>query len=171
MSLISASGGAGSAPLGRGRRQRSGQVRLGPPPPANFGGLVLGCIEAKFCKKICVGKLSPRSTQCTPLHSSAISIANKNRPAQAAAAGFERRVPRVRRRPRPPPSRPRRRRSGVRSEVNSELNFPSNFEGLVLGCIEAKFFKKICVGIRIYLKYALESSRRDLHNALLCTVL
>ena len=41
---------------------------------ANFRGLVLGCIEAKFCKKICVGKLSPRSTQCTPLHRSAISI-------------------------------------------------------------------------------------------------
>ena len=36
---------------------------------ANFGGAVLGCIEAKFCKKICVWKLSPRSTQCTPLHS------------------------------------------------------------------------------------------------------
>jgi hypothetical protein len=30
--------------------------------------IVLGCIEAKFCKKILVGKLSPRSTQCTPLH-------------------------------------------------------------------------------------------------------
>ena len=41
---------------------------------ANLTGLVLGCIEAKFCEKICVGKLSPRSTQCTPLHSSAISI-------------------------------------------------------------------------------------------------
>ena len=36
---------------------------------ANLTGLVLGCIEANFCKKICVGKLSPRSTQCTPLHS------------------------------------------------------------------------------------------------------
>ena len=38
--------------------------------------LVIGCIEAKFCKKICVGigKLSPRSTQCTPLHRSLISI-------------------------------------------------------------------------------------------------
>ena len=24
------------------------------PVPANFTGLVLGCIEAKFCKKICV---------------------------------------------------------------------------------------------------------------------
>ena len=35
---------------------------------ANFTGLVLGCIEAKICNKICVGKLSPRSTQCTPLH-------------------------------------------------------------------------------------------------------
>ena len=33
-------------------------------------GLVLGCIEAKFCKQILVGKLSPRSTQCTPLHRS-----------------------------------------------------------------------------------------------------
>ena len=42
---------------------------------ANFTGLVLGCIEAKVCKKICVGigKLSPRSTQCTPLHRSQCS--------------------------------------------------------------------------------------------------
>ena len=31
---------------------------------ANLTGLVLGCIEANFCKKICVWKLSPRSTQC-----------------------------------------------------------------------------------------------------------
>ena len=45
---------------------------------ANLTGLVLGCIEAKFCKKICVWKLSPRSTQCTPLHSSAISKFAKN---------------------------------------------------------------------------------------------
>ena len=37
---------------------------------ANFTSLVLGCIEAKFCKYILVGKLSPRSTQCTPLHRS-----------------------------------------------------------------------------------------------------
>ena len=44
---------------------------------ANFTGLIIGCIEANFCKKICVGKLSPRSTQCTPLHSSAISIFTK----------------------------------------------------------------------------------------------
>ena len=35
---------------------------------ANLTGLVLGCIEAKFCKKICVWTLSPRSTQCIPLH-------------------------------------------------------------------------------------------------------
>ena len=35
---------------------------------ANLTGLVLSCIEAKFSKKICVGKLSPKSTQCTPLH-------------------------------------------------------------------------------------------------------
>ena len=51
----------------------------------------------------------------------------------------------------------------------------------VIGCIEAKICKKTCVGIRIYLKRRLrkgddwkkkiwfESSRRDLHNALLCT--
>ena len=37
---------------------------------ANLKGLVLGCIEAKFCNKICVGKLSPRPTQCTPVHRS-----------------------------------------------------------------------------------------------------
>ena len=41
---------------------------------ANFTRLVLGCIEAKFCKEMLVGKLSPRSTQCTLLHSSAISF-------------------------------------------------------------------------------------------------
>ena len=35
---------------------------------ANWTGLVLGCIETKFCKKICVWKLSPRSTPSTPLH-------------------------------------------------------------------------------------------------------
>ena len=40
----------------------------------NLTRLVLCCIEAKFRKKICVGKLSPRSTQCTPLHRSLISI-------------------------------------------------------------------------------------------------
>ena len=33
--------------------------------PPNFRRLVLGCIEATFCKQILVGKLSPRSTQCT----------------------------------------------------------------------------------------------------------
>ena len=42
--------------------------------PPNFEGLVLGCIDADFCKYILVGKLSPRSTQCTPLHRSLISI-------------------------------------------------------------------------------------------------
>ena len=42
--------------------------------PANLTGLVLGCIEAKICNKMCVWKLSPRSTQCTPLHSSVISF-------------------------------------------------------------------------------------------------
>ena len=34
---------------------------------------MLLCIEAKFCNKICVVKLSPRSTRCTPLHRSLIS--------------------------------------------------------------------------------------------------
>ena len=38
---------------------------------------------------------------------------------------------------------------------------PANFRGLVLGCIEAKFVRK----------YAFESPRRDLLNALLCTAL
>ena len=59
----------------------AGPTSAAPPPErfvyrerANFTRLVLGggggggCIEAKFCKKICVGKLSPRSTKCTPLH-------------------------------------------------------------------------------------------------------
>ena len=41
----------------------------------------------------------------------------------------------------------------------------ANFKGLVIGCIEAKFCKQICVGI------SLECSRRDLRNALLCTFL
>ena len=35
----------------------------------NFTRLVLGCIEAKFCKKICVGKLSPRSSEIYTMHS------------------------------------------------------------------------------------------------------
>ena len=43
---------------------------------SNFevSGFVFSCIETKSCKKILVGKLSPRSTQCTPLHRSLISI-------------------------------------------------------------------------------------------------
>ena len=41
---------------------------------ANFTRLVNGCIEAKFCNKICVGKLSPRSTRCTYA-----SLGEKNR--------------------------------------------------------------------------------------------
>ena len=44
------------------------------PPPSNFRKLVIGCIEAKFCEKILVGKLSPKSTQCPPLHRSPVSI-------------------------------------------------------------------------------------------------
>ena len=41
-----------------GPRARVGQ----PAHDSILTGLVLGYIEAKFCKKICVGKLSPRST-------------------------------------------------------------------------------------------------------------
>ena len=67
----------------RGLRQEMREASLGRRKAAllgraNLPGLVLGCIEAKFCKKICVWKLSPRSTQCTPLHSSAISIFCQN---------------------------------------------------------------------------------------------
>ena len=40
---------------------------------ANLKGLVNGCIEAKICNKICVGTLSPRSTQSTPLYRSLIA--------------------------------------------------------------------------------------------------
>ena len=35
---------------------------------ANFTGLVLLCIEAADCNQIFFVNLSPRSTQCTPLH-------------------------------------------------------------------------------------------------------
>ena len=65
-----------AAEVSRARFMTGGGYRL--LASANFGELVLGCIEAKFCKYILVGKLSPRSTQCTPLHSSAISIFCKN---------------------------------------------------------------------------------------------
>ena len=44
---------------------------------ANLIGLVLGSIEAKFCNKICVLKLSPRSTQRTPLHYSTLTFVFK----------------------------------------------------------------------------------------------
>ena len=37
-------------------------------------GLVLGCIEAKFAGKYSLEKLSPRSTQCTPLNRFGIHI-------------------------------------------------------------------------------------------------
>ena len=48
----------------------------------------------------------------------------------------------------------------LRTRLNNIEYFPPNFEGLVLGCIDADFASK----------YSLENSRRDLHNALLCTV-
>ena len=41
-----------------------------------------------------------------------------------------------------------------------EEGSPANFRGLVLGCMKPIFESK----------YAFESSRRDLHNALLCIV-
>ena len=67
---------------GRGVVAPAPRARRGVPPapqPAgrvltNLTGLVLGCIEVKFCKKICVRKLSPRSTRCTPLHCSKITF-------------------------------------------------------------------------------------------------
>ena len=49
-------------PRARPRPRPGGPVRG---DRANLKVLVLGCIEAKICKKICVGKLSPRSTKCT----------------------------------------------------------------------------------------------------------
>ena len=36
-----------------------------PSKTADFGRLVLGCINADFCDQILVGKLSTRSTRCT----------------------------------------------------------------------------------------------------------
>ena len=45
------------------RRVPAGSVRG---ERVNLTRLVLGCIEAKHCKKICVGKLKRRSTQCIP---------------------------------------------------------------------------------------------------------
>ena len=35
--------------------------------------LVIGCIETNICTEICVGKLSPTTTICSPLHRSIIS--------------------------------------------------------------------------------------------------
>ena len=62
---------SGTLPGSEKRRTSLASALLG---RANLTGLVLVCIEAKFCKKICVRKLSPRSTRCTPLHSSVISF-------------------------------------------------------------------------------------------------
>ena len=61
---------------GHGQLQRSEVNDSG---QANFTGLVLGCIEADFCKKICVRKLSPRSTQYSPLHRSKSRLFNNAR--------------------------------------------------------------------------------------------
>ena len=44
---------------------------------SNFTGLVLFCIDAKFCKKICVGKLLTRSTRFTCFCTVHISIFQK----------------------------------------------------------------------------------------------
>ena len=45
---------------------------------ANFRGLVLFCIDAKFCKKIFVGKLLTRSTRFTCFCTAQTSIFQKN---------------------------------------------------------------------------------------------
>ena len=47
---------------------------------ANLTRLVLGCIEAKFCNKICVGIFLPRSTKCTPLHRFGIESQKPGKP-------------------------------------------------------------------------------------------
>ena len=39
-----------------------------------FGGLVIGCIKTKFCKKICVWQHFSRSTRCAYFCTAAISI-------------------------------------------------------------------------------------------------
>ena len=55
-------------------------------------------------------------------------------------------------------SEPRRPRA---KEANDdELNFPPNFEGLVLGCIDADFFKQILVGISYLFEKKIE--KRDM---------
>ena len=50
---------------------------------------------------------------------------------------------------------------GLSSEVNIELNFSPKLRGARSRLYRRRFLQS---------KYALESSRRDLHNALLCTV-
>ena len=50
----------------------------------------------------------------------------------------------------------------LRSEVNIELKFPPQTSRGSFSAVSTPIFAS---------KYALESSRRDLHNALLCTVL
>ena len=54
------------------------------------------------------------------------------------------------------------REQRLRSEVNIELNFPPKLRGGSFSAVSTPIFAS---------KYALESSRRDLHNAILCTVL
>ena len=44
-----------------------------------FGGLVLGCIETDFCKKICVSAFFKLCKICTLLHRSTFNILAKNR--------------------------------------------------------------------------------------------
>ena len=67
------------------------------------------------------------------------------------------------------PAPPRRRRASIADVaptsategIGNRHGERANLTGLVLGCIEANFARK----------YAFESSRRDLHNAHLCTAL
>ena len=52
-------------PGGQGAQGGLRHGRTAPLDRAKFTGLVLGCIEAKFCKQILVGKLLTRSTRFT----------------------------------------------------------------------------------------------------------
>ena len=56
------------------RRRKPGVSERG--ERANFTGLVNGCIEAKFCNKIFVGKLLTRSTRFTRFYTFGIQLKN-----------------------------------------------------------------------------------------------
>ena len=111
---------------------------------ANLTRLVLSCIEAKFCKKICVGKLSPKSTQCTPSHRFGIESQQPGKP-WGSFALFWNRIPKTRKtRGRKDPctvleSNPKKRGKPYRSQstifclkiAEFSLNVCTNFAKLV----------------------------------------